>query len=116
MKVHLTEEQEVALRAEIEQLRQDGDGWDLDTPLRLDRGESPAAVLSVRMSLDQMKRLRALAADRQVSILDLVQGAIEELADTPTEQRTTDGQARAAARDQRSGEIRVQRPAAVARR
>jgi hypothetical protein len=76
----LSPEDEERLVAEIES-RQPGEGaWDFSHPKRLDRGTSPTMVLSARVPFEYAKALRDIAAERHVTLSDVVKEALEAYA------------------------------------
>ena len=73
----LTKRQEAALVDDVERARANpADEWDLSRPLAVTRGPSPTAVLSVRVPIEQLRDIRRIAAQRGVSVSELLQTAV----------------------------------------
>lgn len=72
----LTPEEESKLAAEAEQSREDDASWDYARARPVRRGGSPSAVLSVRVSIDQLRDLRKLAAVEGISLSELLKDAV----------------------------------------
>jgi len=76
----LTPDEEAALAAEAERLRDDETAWDYKHPRRVRRGGSPSAVLSVRVPLIQLQALRKIAAVEGIALSDLLKDALASYA------------------------------------
>jgi len=76
----LTPDEEAALAAEAERLRDDETAWDYKHPRRVRRGRSPSAVLSVRVPLIQLQALRKIAEAEGIAMSDLLKDALASYA------------------------------------
>jgi ribbon-helix-helix CopG family protein len=76
----MSQDDEERLIAEAESRKDDGEFWNLDEPRRINRGPEPTAVLSVRMPLSQIQAIRELAAERRVSLGELMRDALNVFA------------------------------------
>ncbi len=72
----LTEEQESLLAQEMERLRDDASAWDFKKPKGVTRRAGASAVLSVRVSVPQLQRLRKVAASQGVGISEILKQAL----------------------------------------
>ncbi len=74
----LTREEEEQLAAEIESHRgNSAAAWDFSRPKRLRVTENASAVLSARVSYDQLKAIREIAERERLSLSEVTKQAIE---------------------------------------
>ncbi len=78
-KRRLTADEERRLAEAIEQAAEK-DELPLENPRRVDRGASPTAVLSARVSLATIQRLREIAGKQGIRLSHVVNAAVETYA------------------------------------
>jgi hypothetical protein len=76
-------DEEAALAKEAENAKVD-EQWEMERPRRVRRGSEPTAVLSVRVPLSQLRKIRETLARERIPLSELLQQAVAMAAGTGT--------------------------------